>query len=501
MAENRVNKKLDQVNGNEFPDNKGFENEVESVETIKQISSLQSFGTKRMFNEISELITKNKFTSKQTMIETSLSSNKPIFIDLTALNQDDKISSNVNIDSLLKESNQTRQKQQNISSTYSSNNKLDNNKTLKSSLFSNYNKNLNSRKKNEKSSDSLNLSNGERLYRRSMISVEKTKKSISALKNRLDEVEKINCTFQPQIDENSKALFMKSNLKSNKQLPTSSFKSASQLPSNSLSPFKKNKTTLNSEEKSDEKSAKKNKKLSEEEMNKLFEKLYKEKEYFALNKEKLKEEFYSQFRFSPELVGNSEPQIKNFYARLQAWLDSKKEKCKEIQEKINKFDENGVPLFKPKLVEKKDVVENRSNVYDGLYNIRNKKIEFSNVEKKKHQRVLSQLSNKKHITAYSEEIVNNQLNNKIYKEIFCLIGNQKEEIDFAKFDIRNIPQKIQSLLEELIIELINKKQRKNTEEFVAYCSSFFGNKREIQKTLFDWYFIQISEKKKFNNKV
>jgi len=259
MAENRVNKKLDQVNGNEFPDNKGFENEVESVETIKQISSLQSFGTKRMFNEISELITKNKFTSKQTMIETSLSSNKPIFIDLTALNQDDKISSNVNIDSLLKESNQTRQKQQNISSTYSSNNKLDNNKTLKSSLFSNYNKNLNSRKKNEKSSDSLNLSNGERLYRRSMISVEKTKKSISALKNRLDEVEKINCTFQPQIDENSKALFMKSNLKSNKQLPTSSFKSASQLPSNSLSPFKKNKTTLNSEEKSDEKSAKKNK--------------------------------------------------------------------------------------------------------------------------------------------------------------------------------------------------------------------------------------------------
>jgi hypothetical protein len=294
---------------------------------------------------------------------------------------------------------------------------------------------------------------------------------------------------------------MKNNLNTNKKIPTTSFKSESHLPSNSLSPFKKERTTLKTEEKSDEKSAKKNKKLSEEEMNKLFEKLYNEKEYFALNKEKLKEEFYGQYRFSPELLGNSEPQIKNFYERLQAWLDSKKEKSKGFQEKLMKYDENGAPLFKPKLVEKKDTVHNRINVYDELYNIRNKKLEYSKVEIKKHQRVLSQLSNKKHIIAYSEEIVNNQLNYKIYKEIFCLMNDHKEEINFAKFEIRNIPQKINSLLEELVIELINKKQRKNMEEFVLYCSSYFGNKRDIQKKLFDWYFTHISEKKKIINKV
>lgn len=499
MADNQVNKQIEQINGKELDVSNVYVKDAEPIETVNQISSLKSSGTKRMFNEICELITKNKINSKASLIESSLSSNKPIFIDLYVNNRGEELTSNINIDSLIKDTNQTRQKQQNISSTYTSN-KLENNKTIKSSLFSNYEKKLNPKEKNKISGDSLNVSNGERLYRRSIISVEKKKKNISALKNKLDEEEKINCTFQPHIDENSKAMMVKNSIKSNKNL-TSIIKSNSKFAGKSLSPFKKIKKGFMTEEKSEENSAKKNKKLSEEEMNKLFEKLYKEKEYFALNKEKLKEEFYAQFRFSPELVGNSEPQIKNFYARLQAWLECKKERNKEIHEKITKYDENGLPLFKPNIVEKKDVVQNRSNVYDELYNIRNKKAEYLNGEKKKHQRVLSQLSNKKHITAYSEEIVNNQLNYKIFKEIFCLISNNKEEMDFTNFDIRVLPQKIHNLLEEVLLELIHKKQRKNLEEFILYCSSFFGNKRDFQKKLFDWYFTQISDKKKTINKV
>ncbi len=58
----------------------------------------------------------------------------------------------------------------------------------------------------------------------------------------------------------------------------------------------------------------------------LFNKLYKEGELLEKNKEILSEEVYSKYPFKPNVNDKSEPNIKNFYDRLETWTEKKKVK-------------------------------------------------------------------------------------------------------------------------------------------------------------------------------
>lgn len=238
--------------------------------------------------------------------------------------------------------------------------------------------------------------------------------------------------------------------------------------------------------------------MTEEERKKLHEKLYLENERILRSKEKLSNDYYSKFRFSPEIAINNDPKIDNFYIRLKKWLNNKNKKTKQIYEKINNFDEKGIPLFIPNASEKKHNRQ-RSNVFEELYNERKKKQLFMDEEIKKTELNFTQLSNQKHTTAHSEEIINKQLNIIIFKEIFNLLC--KEDVfDFTSFDIKRIPLPIFSVLEELINDLINKREKKNVDEFISTCVAYFNflNNKDIQKKLIDWYY-SVKPKRKKNN--
>jgi hypothetical protein len=79
-------------------------------------------------------------------------------------------------------------------------------------------------------------------------------------------------------------------------------------------------------------------------------KLFQEAERMKFNKRKLEEQFYSQhYPFTPTIRDKTNPNLINFFFRLQKWVDKRNEKYMNDLEKIKYDSKTGLRLFSPQI--------------------------------------------------------------------------------------------------------------------------------------------------------
>jgi hypothetical protein len=124
MAESKKHiDKLNEMTNYELADNNCFESEANLIEPIKKAPCLETVGTRRVYKELNDIINNN--SKKKIHSNTSVQSKESPNIDLSSSAKEEVLKSNVNIDSLVKETGTGKPYRDNISHILTGNDKND----------------------------------------------------------------------------------------------------------------------------------------------------------------------------------------------------------------------------------------------------------------------------------------------------------------------------------------------------------------------------------------
>ena len=205
-----------------YDQNKQFNEEMTSYE----------INEKTFFKLTTGQITPIKKTSDKDLGKTNITTIMDINISNKTI---EELDDNKHNKEILRESPQLKNSENNNLNILGPSNNKSNVTTKFNTRYNSYDRGLTNSKAKKSQSISLSISGGEMMYRKSMINEEKKKKEILESKRRLEEDSLANCSFQPQIDSNSRALCMKTQFFKNKVSNSTFPKSFSALNSPKLS--------------------------------------------------------------------------------------------------------------------------------------------------------------------------------------------------------------------------------------------------------------------------
>ena len=168
-------------------------------------------------------------------------------------------------------------------------------------------------------------------------------------------------------------------------------------------------------------------------------KLYNYSKKYQIDKEKNEKKYYEQFSYQPIINtnnNNNQKNIKNFYVRLEGWLN--KMKMKNNDNKNNIIDEKtGQVLFKPKINKSNRDNNNNKNVFENLYrNGMNSKLKRKNDEEKYYNKI-KQDSNKKFFNKENKNYIESSKKKKIFEKILEIFHKYKNDNKLIDNKIHN----------------------------------------------------------------
>ena len=219
------------------------------------------------------------------------------------------------------------------------------------------------------STQSNNISYGERLYFKSFALEEKNKKKLEQIKKQKQDLLEKSCTFKPKLNQKSILMNLKSNYSKLGNLDNNI--SGSNFINSKFSENKNIRDTNNNNNQNisynnitgnnsnlglfQSKSFKSSKSRirTDEEIDVLSKRLFNNAEKYRNKKIKLSENFYTETcPFTPDIIRREDgeiPNIENFFNRLQVWVDKRNNKYETDVEK-SQFDERtGKRLFSPQI--------------------------------------------------------------------------------------------------------------------------------------------------------
>ena len=331
------------------------------------------------------------------------------------------------------------------------------------------------------SSHSSTLLNfGERLYLKGIKLKEKSKEKIDKLKDELENEEKLNCTFQPKINNN--LLYSISNI-NNKKLSNNNDNiiNYKEYIDNKIE-YLKGKYKDNKEYSFIPEINKKSKLmdniLNSQTDTDRFEKLYSNYKKQKLNLENLTNRIYDKKKmFQPKVNKYNCPYTNmNFSDRQNVYLSRSLERKKVIKDQVeNPFDTHtGQKFFSPCINSnyKRDEKYNQQEYLNILY------YDFEkNIQKKKQLakelQALECPNNESYTNILSNDIFENKKLNSI-KKIFKILDKDQDGI-ISKFSIftKGLDNKILKILSPIIKELKEENESLSEKEFVIACMRLY----------------------------
>jgi len=228
--------------------------------------------------------------------------------------------------------------------------------------------------------------------------------------------------------------------------------------------------------------------LTKEEAEKLFDKLFNEKEFILNQRIQLEKEFYSKFTFSPDILDKTKPSVISFFKRLQEWIQKKTEKEIIEIEKANFDDKTGQLLFSP-IISRISKEKNNRDVWSELFHekvkMENKKKETLSIQEKAFD-----VRNSIKLISYQSEEIIKQLKSAIFKKLFdCLDIEQKKSICYKDITSNeNISEDIISLLDGIKETLKDNDTQLSEADFIKAVEEIDEVMKYQEKTkLFLWY--------------
>ena len=224
-----------------------------------------------------------------------------------------------------------------------------------------------------------------------------------------------------------------------------------------------------------------------------FEKLYNDRINFKENQNKLIQKFEKEFSYKPKInkkLSFAMSKI-SFNERLKLYTNKSKEKkikIKESLEKNRKLNE----YFKPKLnmnknseiLKEKDELSNEGNNND-KYEKYNKQFLYGQKYEKRRQYLTEKYYEEKIKSPECCPMTNNIFNQKkekCFKKIFKLLdGDFDGKISYTYINLKQLPLNIKKILDPIFLELKNRNEVLNENEFIFVCDKYYNTLKYDQK--------------------
>jgi hypothetical protein len=220
---------------------------------------------------------------------------------------------------------------------------------------------------------------------------------------------------------------------------------------------------------------------------KRIEDLYEESKIKNYKIEQMTRNWYSQYKFKPEINEITNKIINSsFYERQEILKKKIEERQKNINENLKEEKDNktGQKLFVPRLISNlhkynihdndENVLKHTSNIFQYMYSYA-QKFNSNKMEKEKElNKIIKNYSETKHINEDSEQIFN-KLKEESFKRIYKLLDSDEDNvISVFNMDLRKLPPTIIKILDPIFKELKEENETLTEREFVRACDHLYN---------------------------